>query len=292
MMTRPEFHPFAAIFPMMAEAELQDLAADIAGRGLEQPIVRDRDGRILDGRNRLLACEMAHVEPIFEVYEGDDALAYVISLNLKRRHLSESQRAMVAAKIANLDKGANQHVGASANLRMLPGIEPNPASPPPVTQRAAADMLNVSERAVSDAKRVQRDGVPELAEAVERDEIAVSRAAEIAKAPPEEQRRVVQLPTASEARKQAKETGRYVEARDGRMYDGRSKEEVDASSTRTQIIYRAIDAMKALAGMPETPSEYLSRLPDYVRVEVAPHVAPAAQWLGDFASQWSKKNAA
>lgn len=286
-MNRPEFHPLAAIFPMMAEAELQELASDIAGRGLEQPIVRDRDGRILDGRNRFLACEIAHVAPVFETYEGDDALGYVISLNLKRRHLSESQRAMVAAKIANLTRGGDRKSDdQTANLRF------DPLPPPPVTQRAAADMLNVSERAVSDAKRVQRDGIPELAEAVERDEIAVSRAAEIAKAPPEEQRRVVQLPTASEARKQAKETGRYVEARDGRMYDGRSKEEVDASSTRTQIIYRAIDAMKALAGMPETPSEYLSRLPDYVRVEVAPHVAPAAQWLGDFASQWSKKNAA
>lgn len=285
MMTRPEFHPFAAIFPMMAEAELQDLAADIAGRGLEQPIVRDRGGRILDGRNRFLACEIAHVAPIFETYEGDDALGYVISLNLKRRHLSESQRAMVAAKIANLGEGRPP---AAKDVPLLDETPPIGG----VSAADAAKMLNVGERSVERAKIVQRDGVPELAEAVERDEIAVSRAAEIAKAPPEEQRRVVQLPTASEARKQAKETGRYVEARDGRMYDGRSKEEVDASSTRTQIIYRAIDAMKALAGMPETPSEYLSRLPDYVRVEVAPHVAPAAQWLGDFASQWSKKNAA
>lgn len=49
------------------------------------------------------------------------------SLNLHRRHLSESQRAMVAAKLAALPVGANQHRSID-----LP------------TQAQAAEMLNVS----------------------------------------------------------------------------------------------------------------------------------------------------
>ena len=55
----PEPHPVAAIFPAMTEPELSVLAEDIAARGLLQPIVLDREGRLLDGRNRLAACRRA-----------------------------------------------------------------------------------------------------------------------------------------------------------------------------------------------------------------------------------------
>jgi hypothetical protein len=63
------------------------------------PIIRYQ-GLVLDGRNRLLACERAGVEPTFTDYEGDDAgaRALVISLNVQRRDLSAGQRAVVAAR--------------------------------------------------------------------------------------------------------------------------------------------------------------------------------------------------
>jgi hypothetical protein len=81
------------------------------------------------------------VDPRFEIYEGTDALAYVISLNLKRRHLDESQRAMVAAKIEVLPKGSNQHAPIGAP-----------------SQDDAADMLNVGRRSVQRAAEVRDHG--------------------------------------------------------------------------------------------------------------------------------------
>jgi ParB-like chromosome segregation protein Spo0J len=61
-----EVHPLAALFPMMSDDELADLAEDIKANGRIHPIVLDADGVLIDGRNRLRACELAAIEPEFE----------------------------------------------------------------------------------------------------------------------------------------------------------------------------------------------------------------------------------
>jgi ParB-like chromosome segregation protein Spo0J len=108
--TPRESHPYASFFPPMDQSALAELAADIAAHGLREPIWLHRDGRILDGRIRYAACELAGVELECRTWSGDDSdlIAFVISLNLHRRHLNESQRAMIAAKIATLEKGLDQ----------------------------------------------------------------------------------------------------------------------------------------------------------------------------------------
>lgn len=93
-----EHHPVADLFPMLADDELQELAADIKERGLLQPIVLDPDGRILDGRNRYAACDLAGVEPDFVTYDGDDPAGYALAVNIARRHLTKGQQAMVLAQ--------------------------------------------------------------------------------------------------------------------------------------------------------------------------------------------------
>jgi len=94
-----ETHPLAAIFPIMTDDELADLADDIKANGLIHPIIVDADGRLIDGRNRLRACEIAGVEPRIEPLNGHDARAFIVSANLTRRNLSKGQQAMALAMI-------------------------------------------------------------------------------------------------------------------------------------------------------------------------------------------------
>lgn len=84
----------AAIFPMMSAEELAELAADIKENGQRFPIVGKYEDRelIVDGRNRYEACEMAGVEPKFEKLNGHDAKAFILSVNVNRRHLNAGQR--------------------------------------------------------------------------------------------------------------------------------------------------------------------------------------------------------
>jgi len=92
-------HPHADIFPMMTPEELQELADDIAANGLLHPIVIDGNGTLIDGRNRLRACEIAGVEPTFEPLNGQDPAAFIVSANLARRNLSKGQQAIALAMI-------------------------------------------------------------------------------------------------------------------------------------------------------------------------------------------------
>ncbi|MFD9032371.1 plasmid replication/partition related protein [Streptomyces sp. NPDC059567] len=92
-----KIHPAADIFPMLSEDELLDLAESIKNEGLRKAIVLDSDGVLLDGRNRLAACEIAGVEPRFTTYTGDNPRAFILSSNVYRRHLSKGQQAMITA---------------------------------------------------------------------------------------------------------------------------------------------------------------------------------------------------
>ena len=102
------FHPVADIFPLIQGADFQAFCADVKANGLRVPIVLHADGRILDGRNRERACAATGVEAEYETWDGEPGseVAYVLSLNLARRHLDESQRAMVAARLATMTQGA------------------------------------------------------------------------------------------------------------------------------------------------------------------------------------------
>jgi len=92
-------HPAAAVFPMLAEDELRELAEDIKANGLLHPIVLDAEGAIVDGRNRDAACKLAGVEPHYQTLNGHDPVTFILSANEYRRHMSAGQRAMAVAMV-------------------------------------------------------------------------------------------------------------------------------------------------------------------------------------------------
>ena len=158
----PPVHPAANLFPMLPDSELRALADDIKANGLQQPVVMF-GAHLLDGRNRWRACELAGVDVKLRDWQGtqEQALRYVISLNLRRRHLDESQRAMVADRVATMGEGRPK---STAEISA-------------VSQTAAAEMLNVSRESVVMARKVQEKGSAELAAAVDAGEIAMSASA-------------------------------------------------------------------------------------------------------------------
>jgi ParB family chromosome partitioning protein len=175
-----EFHEVANIFPMMSATEFEQLKTDIQHNGLLEAIWR-HDGKIIDGRNRYQACVETGVTPHFREWDGIGSLtAFVVSLNLHRRHLTESQRGMVAAKLANMELGQNQHSLGSANLQTHQ-----------ISRAESAELLNVSERTVNAAAKVKDEGALELVRAVESGAASVSAAAQVATLPIEEQREIV-----------------------------------------------------------------------------------------------------
>lgn len=167
-------HPLAELFPMLSEQEMHEMADDIVTYGQREPIVL-LDGKILDGRNRYAACRFAEVEPEFTDHAGDDPLGFVLSLNLHRRHLSESQRAMVAARLVDWDIGINQSTAGSANL----------------PTREAARRLSISERAVIAAKRIRDHGAAELIEAIRDGRVSVHAGEALSDLAVEAQRQVL-----------------------------------------------------------------------------------------------------
>jgi hypothetical protein len=118
-------HPAADLFPMMTADELQELAADIGANGLMFPIMMDYAGKVLiDGRNRLEACKIAKVEPVFDkLGDGEDPLAYIASVNLMRRNLTKGQKAIALAMIfPEAESGGRGKKSAAANSAVSAGF--------------------------------------------------------------------------------------------------------------------------------------------------------------------------
>lgn len=310
-------HPLAELFPLMEGEAFAEFMADIRTHGLREPIVL-LDGEVLDGRNRLRACKEAAVEPRFTEYRGDDPAAFVVSLNLKRRHLSESQRAFVAGKLATLPKGANQHAQICAP-----------------SQSEAAKMLNVSRGSVQMAKQVQKTGAPEVAKAVESGEVSIAAASAIAKTTPAEQAIIIALdpkkrkemvrklreeqsaetfretarkmeatgkggalatffkkegrrPNQAEAQQIARIEGVHIRSTRGHYESPMPPDELAEAQRKADVVGSLILALEDVNDIAATPQEAVSYAEDYDVADISEKLPKAVAWLVAVQEEWNR----
>jgi len=166
-----EFHPASMIFPLMDDDALDALADDIRRNGLLEPIVLDKDGLIVDGRNRQTACLMAGVKPQYKTLPGNiSPTTYVIAENLTRRHLTKSQAAMAATEAEKLfadeaKERQRQHGNTAPGKPKNTSGNISLSDDQGQSRDKAGDLFGVNERYVSDAKKIAEQA-PEVAEQV------------------------------------------------------------------------------------------------------------------------------
>lgn len=268
-----EFHPVSELFPLMDEQEFRFLCEDIKLCGQKEPIILHQDGRILDGRNRYRACEAAGIEPLVETWDGKgDALAHVLSLNLYRRHLTESQRSMVAARVKGIyEEAARRRMAAgggdkktgSANLR-------DPIQNTGKASEKAAEALNVSPRSVEHASTVLKSGNEALISAVDSGQQSVSNAAKEARNMPRSE---------DEARELALKLGKSVLFR-GVWIAAMTKEQALEYRESLHITSRIHDSIEEIAKLQYTPEEFAKRrIRHHYREETLEFARKAIPWL-------------
>lgn len=161
-------HKYAEVIPKATDAEYAQLVLDIKRNGLIHPVVTF-NGEILDGRHRWNACKELDIAPKYIEYLGNDPLRYVLSANVKRRHLTDSQRAMISAKLSE-----ESTVGGDRKSDHCRNSDNDL-----VSQSESSQLLGVSRDTTIKAKKVLDSGNEELIAAVDKGHVAVSDAVKV-----------------------------------------------------------------------------------------------------------------
>lgn len=174
-----EFHEVVSLFPRMADEEYKDLVQSVREKGLLEPIWTYQ-GKIVDGRHRYRACQEAGVSPRFREWDGNGSLVtFVVTLNLKRRHLNQSQKAAIAADmLPMLEAEAKKRQIALAGSRGTAVVDDLSQKIDQGGGRAtehAATIVGTNRQYVSDFKAIAQKA-PDLADRVRNGETNLSQA--------------------------------------------------------------------------------------------------------------------
>lgn len=243
-------HPAAELFPLMQGDEFDALVADIREHGQRTPIVMYQ-GLVLDGRNRLRACEEIGAVPITSEWDGQgSAVALVISLNARRRHLNASQLAVVAAQAVPMfeeenrkrqAEGKSSDGAAGGRGRKKPSGQSTRkvSSDANESTAQAAKATGAGTKSTKIATSIMKNA-PDVFEALKDGTIpTVAEAAAVAKLPPEQRTEAINAVKSGEeknARKAAKTAKRRAAARAAPSFDECGTVEMADVGTLTEIL--------------------------------------------------------
>lgn len=151
-----------AMIPPLSTEEMAALRNDIKQNGQIVPIVMDGDV-VVDGRARLQICNELKITPItVNIKDAANDSTYSLNVNINRRHLTTNQRAAIAAELANLTLGSNQHSAKAACSR-----------------EEAAKIMGTSADSIDRFRKVKEKGCSEIKELVSSDGISLTTAAKL-----------------------------------------------------------------------------------------------------------------
>ena len=285
-MTYP-VHPAATLFPMMNAEELQGLADDIREHGQREPVILF-DGAVLDGRNRLRACELAGVEPLTCVRDDiASPTTFVLSLNLHRRHLTPAQRAALgvdvsesfAAEAAERARIGNAKGGSAERKSGTDSVPDSTASerdPDARSLTQAAKAVGAGREATERMAAVQR-AAPEVFAAVKSGAIErVTDAKRIAAMPAEQRAEVLVRVASGEEPRRA--------ALDIKAAEVRSRISAQSSGDPCEPRIHHGDGLEWMRSLPESNADVLITDPLYSS-DIEDIAAYARAWLP---LAWSK----
>ena len=214
--------PEAAMLPLMTEEEFAELQQSIEEDGLRNAIKLNAQEKVVDGRNRFLACLACDIEPTFEYSEIDDVKEVDIQ-NFKRRNMEPGRRAIYYLRLHGLPEDsavlkaadpapeaaktegkskADRKPGAASTTMVATG--------PKKTREEAAKEAGVAVRTLQQATNVMKHAEPEIQDAVASGDIPVSAGEAIATLPPEEQREIVNAGSSAEITQAANDKERQI----------------------------------------------------------------------------------
>jgi len=175
-------HPAADIVPMMGDEDYRALVEDTRANGFLNPVRVTKERLLIDGRNRLCASVDIGLDVSIEEYTPSNPVQYVVSENVKRRHLTVGQRAMIGTAIEEYyaveakerQRAAGGDRKSEEYQKSLPMNSSKAISIEPSRKRAA-DAVNVGEDSIQKAKKI-KTVAPDLADEVMRNERSLHNA--------------------------------------------------------------------------------------------------------------------
>ena len=171
---------FEALIPKHSaeDAAALDETLKAEGGARDKLVVWNEENILIEGHYRYRFCRLHGLEMEFtykKFKNREEVKQWIIRNQLGRRNLTPSQAAMLASQLVTTTHGGDRKSDQVRNS----GLE------------KAAKTAGVSSELVSQALKVRREGIEEIAEAVMAGEVKVSDAASIADEPAPRQRRAL-----------------------------------------------------------------------------------------------------